>query len=107
MGLETMSKSPGAADGGGGYATGSTAATEVSIRNLKDNISKFNGKLKLQHVQAGLFTLRAFDIAPEERPQCIEELSRKESLLRESIKQPGMSVDPSSPQSGAGRTNSD
>merc|ERR1712232_363655 len=29
---------------------------QVAIRDLKTSISRFNNKLKLQHVQAGLFT---------------------------------------------------
>jgi len=59
---------------------------DASLRELKASIAKINEKLKLQHVQMGLFSLRAFDIAPEERPHCIEELVRRESALREGEK---------------------
>jgi len=67
--------------------TGSTyGKVDASLRELKASIAKINEKLKLQHVQMGLFSLRAFDIAPEERPHCIEELVRRESALREGEK---------------------
>merc|ERR1712039_402574 len=97
-----MGKSPSlgrGADSVGGSPQGDVQV-QVALKDLKSSISKFNGKLKLQHVQAGLFTLRAFDISPEERPQCIEELSRKENALREGNKQVGSrALDAGSPSS--------
>lgn len=47
-----------------------------AVETLKQQITN---KLKLQHIQAGLFTLRAFEIPIEERPRCIKEMERKEA----------------------------
>lgn len=78
------------ADGGAGTIVASgppshSAHSNLDIEAWKIGLKKFKGQLRLQHVQSGLFTLLAFDIAPDERPHCIEELERTEQALKEML----------------------